>query len=124
MGTSIKHRHEAAIRNLQTMRWELEKQQKNVDFIQKERDKLAAKIEEDKRKASHARSQLDKVAKSFGGLRDELQDRARTTIHGDKDQGLLGLRKVNSHLISSDLEDSRGYSCQPGTTPSVRKLPQ
>merc|ERR1712039_728189 len=97
------------------MRYDYEQQQKNIEFMQHARDKLAEKVASDTTKARNLRVKLLNASKQFTALNVSMQEGARAAFHGTADRE--GLRQVSGRLVTEELESMRGYSCAPGTTP-------
>merc|ERR1719343_59901 len=110
----INKRHQAALDNLVRMRHELDIKQKNIEFSQKARDTLAAKIEANKAKAGELRKMLLVQEKAFGTMLADMQDNVRCLTNGRGDT--RGFKQVTKQLQRQDLAVTRGYHCGVGST--------
>mmetsp|Transcript_88123 Transcript_88123/g.184154 ORF Transcript_88123/g.184154 Transcript_88123/m.184154 type:complete len:173 (+) Transcript_88123:142-660(+) len=121
---SINARHRAAMDNLTRMRNEMEIKQKNLQFNYEARDKLQAKIDDNKEKVKNLRVALMKEEKRINNMMAEVQENLRTLNNGrqDPETGLRegGLVRVTRQMHKEDLAAARGYGCGPETTFSVR----
>jgi hypothetical protein len=112
----IKGRYHFALENLQTLGYEMEVKQKQLDHMMKARDDLDRTIKDNQKKCEHLRLCQRKCERIMANTCAEMKAGHSLAICGDPNRGVAGLRKVNKNMLTMALENERGYSTKEGST--------
>lgn len=112
----IKGRYDEAQRNLQTLKYELNVKQAQLDFTLKARENLAQTIKDNKAREEQLRLCQRKCERIMNDTCVNMKDTHSMANAGRPEKGVAGLRKSNKDMISMELEHQRGYHCKDGST--------